>query len=180
MTYALTTSSLSGNTIKVATALETALPSHEVVFAGRTPDVAHLDEAGEQALAQIQGADIVVAGFWCDKGGCDAKTAALLATLEGKSVFLFGTAGAPDDDYHARVIEKAAANLPESAVLLGGFVCQGQLGEHVVKKFTRGLAADPNDAHSLRLKRNYETSQGHPNADDLARAVEAMRAALGL
>ena len=82
-------SSLTGNTKMVAEAI------HEV-FDGEST----LHPVGDNPAAD--GCDLVIVGFWVDRGTADAKAKAYLETLQGKRVGLFATLGAYPDSEHAR------------------------------------------------------------------------------
>lgn len=80
MSYAVVFSSKTGNTELVAKAIREELGTDGCVYFGM-PD------------AEALKAETLYVGFWTDKGTCDGASAAFLSTLEGKRVFLFGTAG---------------------------------------------------------------------------------------
>ena len=99
MSYAIVYSSRTGNTARLAKALQEFLPEQDCVYVG-APD--------PQALS----ADTLYVGFWTDKGTCDAETAGFLPNLNGQSVFLFGTAGfGGDATYFARILDRVKALL---------------------------------------------------------------------
>ena len=80
MRYSIVYSSNTGNTRQLAEAIEQQLPAGDLLYCG-APDAAALQ------------ADVLFVGFWTDKGSCDAKVAELLKQTEGKTIYLFGTAG---------------------------------------------------------------------------------------
>ena len=114
MSYAVVFSSRTGNTELLAKAIREELGAEGCVYFG-VPDAA--------ALA----ADTLYVGFWTDKGTCDETIAAFLQGLAGKRVFLFGTAGfGGARAYFDQILASAAKNLPEGAVEIGRFMCQGK------------------------------------------------------
>lgn len=74
MSYAIVYSSRTGNTARLAKALQEFLPEQECVYVG-PPD--------PKALS----ADTLYVGFWTDKGTCDAGTAGFLPDLREQSSF---------------------------------------------------------------------------------------------
>ena len=119
MTYAIVYDSRTGNTEELARAVAEALPAQGRLVFGRV---------GEVDAASVAQADRVYAGFCTNRGDCTDEMGELLAGLAGKEVFLFGTCGfGADETYFAGVAARAAAHLPESAQLIGTFMCQGRM-----------------------------------------------------
>lgn len=79
MSYAIVYSSKTGNTRLLADAIREVAGD----------DCIYFGEPSDAALS----ADILYVGFWTDKGTCDSTVADFLKKLDGKKVFLFGTAG---------------------------------------------------------------------------------------
>lgn len=157
MKYAVVFSSRTGNTELLARAIREVLPEQECVYFG-TPD--------PTALA----ADTIYAGFWTDKGTCDEATAAFLRTLEGKRVFLFGTAGfGGDSAYFDKILTAAGKNLPDTAIKIGQFMCQGKMPAAVRRRYE---AMEESPRRQLMLE-NFDRAVSHPDAQDLKRARTA-------
>ena len=177
MSYAILYNSASGNTRSVADALERALAQ-----AGVEVVCGEIHRGGtEAALALAAPADVVLVGFWCDKGSCTPEVADVLAGLAGKRVFLFGTAGfggAPE--YFEQILGRAREHLPEGAEYLGGAMCQGKMGDAVRARYEAMLAKQPGDARIQAMIENFDAARSHPDADDLARIATAAKQALGL
>ena len=175
MQYLIATSSKTGNTRQLADALAAALAGRE----GAT--CVYNGPAGPEAAAALSQADTALVGFWCDKGTCPPDTAELLAQLGGKRVFLFGTAGfggAPE--YFDRILDTVRAQLPASAVYLGGAMCQGKMTPNVRTRYEAMLAEKPGDARIQAMIDNFDAALAHPDARDLAAVATAAQAALGL
>ena len=99
----------------LAQKLAEALPAQDCVFAG----------APGQTLPD---ADLIFVGFWTDKGDCPPDAAAFLARLQGKRVFLFGTAGfGGSQQYFAEILGRVRAHLDASNTVAGQFMCQGRM-----------------------------------------------------
>lgn len=161
MSYAVVFSSKTGNTELLAKTIREALGTDGCVYFGM-PDAAALK------------ADTLYVGFWTDKGTCDGASAAFLSTLEGKRVFLFGTAGfGGAQSYFDQILASAAKNLPQSAVEIGHFMCQGKMPEAVRRRYE---AMEESPRRQAMLE-NFDQARSHPDAADLARARAAVEVA---
>ncbi|GKG89514.1 MULTISPECIES: flavodoxin family protein BilS [Gordonibacter] len=171
MTYAIVYDSRTGNTEELARAVAGALPAQGCLAFGR------VDEVDAASMAQ---ADRVYAGFWTNRGDCTDEMGELLAGLAGKEVFLFGTCGfGADETYFAGVAARAAAHLPESAQLIGTFMCQGRMPSSVRRRYEHTAAQNPAQAARMaQLIANFDEAVAHPNDDDLVRLRAKVQAAL--
>ena len=82
-------SSLTGNTKKVAEAVQSVIPNCDIVSIDNLPE--NLDEYYFTAI-----------GYWVDRGLPDAKSKKLIRSLKNMNVALFGTLGAYPDSPHAK------------------------------------------------------------------------------
>lgn len=182
MNIALITNSKSGNTAQLARALREAFAVSDVQLAcdvelPDAPDAAQLEDAAGQALL----ADAVCVGFWCDKGSCTEGVAKLLERMDGKHVFLFGTCGfGGSQEYFDQIIERVKEHLPQTAELVGAFMCQGKMGPGVRARYEAMLAKDPTDARTQALIDNFDLALAHPDAEDLKAAASLAARALNL
>lgn len=169
MACAIVVDSKTGNTRKLADALAAELGG--VVCAVGSP------EAG----AAVDAADTVLFGFWCDKGGCSEESAAALAALEGKRVFLFGTAGfGGSPEYFDRVLGNVRKHLPASAQLIGEIMCQGRIDPAARSKWEAAAQANPADPRATMMLKTFDAAEKHPSEQDLTRVVTAAKKALAL
>lgn len=163
MTYAIVYSSRTGNTELLARTIQKALPAEDCVYFGG-PDAA--------ALA----ADRLYVGFWTDKGSCDEALAAFLSGVEGKEVFLFGTAGfGSQPAYFQAVLKRVQANLGPDCTLAGSYMCQGKMPQAVRQRYEAMLAAPGHAPNLEAMIENFDRALSHPDAEDLARLTEAVR-----
>ena len=171
MTYAIVYDSRTGNTEELARAVAGALPAQGCLAFGRV---------GEVDAASMAQADRVYAGFWTNRGDCTDEMGELLAGLAGKEVFLFGTCGfGADETYFAGVAARAAAHLPESAQIVGTFMCQGRMPSSVRRRYEHTAAQNPAQAARMaQLIANFDEAVAHPNDDDLVRLRAKVQAAL--
>lgn len=174
MNAAVVYSSASGNTERVANAVMSRLAEQGVTLAyqGKVP------RAGSAEEAEALSADVVCAGFWTDKGTCAEDMAAFLAKLDGKRVFLFGTAGfGGSEQYFSQIAGRVAENLPATAELVGSAMCQGQMGPGVKARYEAMLKDDPANARVKAMIENFEHALGHPDEADCDRIASAAVAA---
>lgn len=182
MNIALITNSKSGNTAQLAQALREGFAVSDVqlvcdVELPDAPDTTQLEDAAGQALL----ADAICVGFWCDKGSCTEGVAKLLECMDGKRVFLFGTCGfGGSQEYFDQIIERVKEHLPQTAELVGAFMCQGKMGPGVRARYEAMLAKDPTDARAQALIDNFDAALAHPNAADLKAAASLAARALNL
>lgn len=161
MTYVIVYDSRTGNTEELARVVADALPEEGRLAFGR------VGEVSTEALAQ---ADCVYAGFWTNRGDCTDEMAEVLGSLDGKEVFLFGTAGfGADATYFAGVGARVLVHLPETARVVGTFMCQGRMPASVRERYERQAEANPAQAARMaQLVENFDEALDHPNDDDLA------------
>ena len=164
MTQAIVYSSKTGNTKLLAETIQTTLPACQ--YCG-TP----CDDARD--------ADVLFVGFWTDKGQCDDTIAAFLKTLENKKVFLFGTAGfggAPK--YFAQILDRVAKHLPDSAQLIGSYMCQGKMPMSVRNSYQKMKETGTGIPNVDVMLANFDAALSHPDNDDLAALKNAVETAL--
>lgn len=160
MSYAIVYSSRTGNTARLAKALQEFLPEQECVYVG-PPD--------PKALS----ADTLYVGFWTDKGTCDAGTAGFLPDLREQSVFLFGTAGfGGDDAYFARILDRVKKLLPAGVTVRGTFMCQGKMPQTVRMRYE---VMDDSPQRTAMLE-NFDRALHHPDEEDIKQLLAAVTA----
>lgn len=176
-------SSKSGNTRMVSGAIKRVLVADGAKFIHAA---AICDDAEDGAIAseaaQACAADLVLVGFWCDKGSCAPSVQKFLTKLDGKRVFLFGTCGfGSSEDYFKQIIERVSSYLPESAKLVGSAMCQGKMGPAVKQRYEAMLSDNPDDQRAKMLLENWTIAKDHPTKEDLAQIADAAeKAAEGL
>lgn len=161
MGYAIVYDSGTGNTEQLARAVAEALPQDACLAFGRV---------GEVDAAALEAADRVYAGFWTNRGDCTDEMTEVLAGLAGKEVFLFGTAGfGADATYFAGVMARVAVHVPESAQIVGTFMCQGRMPRSVRVRYERMREQQPAQAVRMeQLIQNFDAALGHPDEADLS------------
>ena len=164
MKYAVVYTSQTGNTAQLADAIAAALPAGSCGYCG-TPN------------PEAAAAEVIFAGFWTDKGSCDAAMAAFLAGLCDKPVFLFGTAGfGGDPAYFAQILERVAANLGPGCRVVGQYMCQGKMPMAVRARYAAMAQQEPEKFQPMLD--NFDRALAHPDEADLAGAAAAVLACL--
>lgn len=159
MRYSIVYSSKTGNTRQLAEAIERQLPAGDLLYCG-APDAAALQ------------ADVLFVGFWTDKGTCDETVAQLLKQAEGKTVYLFGTAGfGQSQQYFDQILTRVRENLPAGAVYGGGYMCQGRMPQAVRSRYEAMQAKEPENARYKMLIENFDAALAHPDTNDLEAAA---------
>ena len=150
MKYAMFVSSETGNTRLLAETLEKEL-------------------AGDIKVEDPAEADLVLAGFWTDKGNADKDSRKFLKSLKNRKVFLFGTAGYGDSQtYFNGILEVAADNMSESNEVIGSFMCQGKMPQSVRDEYNRLKEVVPDQgAHYDLMISNFDKALSHPDETDL-------------
>ena len=158
MRYSIVYSSNTGNTRQLAEEIEKQLPAGELVYCG-APDAAALQ------------AEVLFVGFWTDKGSCDEKVAELLKHADGKTVYLFGTAGfGGNDAYFGQILSQVQALLPEGTECIGSYMCQGKMPQSVRDRY-QGMEDSPRRTAMLE---NFDRALSHPDDADLLRLKAAV------
>ena len=116
--------------------------------------------------------DIVLAGYWVDKGGANTEAAEYLKTIKGKKVGLFATlAFWPDSEHAYKSILAGEALVKEENHVIGKYICQGKIDQKMVEMFLKMTEGNPHRPTPEKEKR-YAISANHPSAADIAVAAE--------
>ena len=165
MKYVIVYSSRTGNTRRLAEVIRTYLPEENCLYFG---------QPGDEAVEKAKQSGIIFAGFWTDRGSCDAVMADFLQKCGARRFFLFGTAGfGGSEEYYAQILGNVRKNLSGAARLEGSFVCQGQMPDAVRQRYE---AMEPSPTRQQMLD-NFDRALGHPDEEDFAHlrtAVEGL------
>lgn len=167
MNIAVVYSSRTGNTKEVGGAIAKALGA-DLYSLDQNPDLSAYDK--------------IAVGYWVDRANADAAARNFMEGLEGKQVFLFGTLGAyPESEHGQRALATAQSHIGPSNTVLGHFLCQGKIDQAIVERF-KNMPTTSKNPHAPSPERIqlWAAGAGHPNQDDLDRAVAAARQAFGL
>ena len=159
MKYAVVASKTTGNTGLLAETVRKALPEEDTLWFG---------EPDESALE----ADMIFVGFWTEEGIADHAALSFLEKLEGKEVFLFGSAGWGDSDYFRGVLRKTSEKLKRTVTVAGTFMCQGKMGAAVRARYEK----IPDKEKAELLLDNFDRALTHPDEKDLQRLTNTVKA----
>ena len=122
---------------------------------------------GEPALD----GEVILLGYWVDKGGPNAQMKALMEKVEGKKVGVFCTLGFWADSTHAQgSLHNGVELLKEKNIILGGYVCNGALSQQMIDAF-RSRTSGPHCANPASEAR-WALMKDHPTQCEIALAVE--------
>lgn len=157
MKNAIVYSSVSGNTKKLAEQIEKTLGG-----------AAYVGKPSDEALDS----DVLYVGFWTAKFTCTPDIAGFLEKLNGKKVFLFGTAGYDNmQAYYDGILDSVAAHLNASNEVIGRFMTQAKVS---AAKKAALEKADPAKFAAMQAK--LAQGESRPNADDLAKLAALVKA----
>ena len=165
MNYSIIYSSKTGNTARLAQHIAKKLPKEDCRY------------LGPPAEAPTNLPDLVFAGFWTDKGTCDSELQAFLKTLQGKQIFLFGTAGfGGGEAYFSQIFSRVVPNIDASNQIIGTYLCQGKMPLPVRQRYETMAAQEPQKMQAMIA--NFDRASSHPDAGDLAGLAAAVDNAL--
>ena len=161
-------SSLTGNTKMVAEAMLAALPPETLccpVKSAPAPD----------------NFDLLILGFWVDKGQADQLTLDYLNKIENKKVAFFFTLGAYPDSDHANEVAAATEKILQKGQnnILGHFRCQGKVDPGLIERMNKMLPPDhPHGQMSPERRARLEEAAKHPDKNDLINAGQFVQTML--
>ncbi len=162
MKAAIICSSKTGNTMKIAQAIQAAMPEGTPLFP--------IAEAPDPAAY-----DFIIMGFWIDKAAPDRKAKAYMKTLTDKKVFTYFTLGAvPHGDHAQRCLRNSTKAYGKGCTEVGTFHCQGAIDPKLIK-IMRWLFPFGPHANTEKNRARWAEAAKHPNQDDCSAAVEAIK-----
>lgn len=163
MKVLVTYSSLTGNTEKLACGIYDGISAvHKEIH----------------PIAEVTGTeqyDVILVGYWVDKGGPNSEAAKFLESLRGKKVGLFATLGFwPDTEHGWNSLINAEKLVKENNKVIGKYICQGRLSDKIIGMFEK-LPQDNPHAITDEKRRRYEIARQHPSNADIMRGAELFR-----
>lgn len=160
-------SSLSGCTMRLAKGIYDGLNVQDKTL--------HSLSDGEPALD----GDVILLGYWVDKGGPNEQMKEFMKKVEGKKVGVFCTLGFWADSTHAQQsLHNGAELVKEKNTVIGGYVCNGALSQQIISAF-RARTSGPHSANPVSEAR-WEILKGHPTPCEIALAAERFNERLAL
>lgn len=162
MKVLVTYSSLTGNTKKLAEGIYKELP-HE-------KEIMPIKE-----VKDLSSYDVVLVGYWVDKGGPNEEAKKFLETISNKKVGLFATlAYWPDTEHGWKSLVNGENIVKEKNQVIGKYICQGKLSDGIIEKFKSLPEGNPHAITPEKLKR-YEIATNHPSDIDIAAGAELFK-----
>lgn len=147
MKSAIIYSSLTGNTKMVAEAINSVLKGD--IFQTSNPP------------KDLSSYDLIVLGFWADKGGADTKTANYFKTIKDKKLAFFFTLGADPKSEYADKLTNNTLEILQGNEVLTHFRCQGKIDPKILELSTK--YGEMTEERRARI----EEAQKHPTQSDL-------------
>jgi flavodoxin len=168
MKVLVTYSSLTGNTQKLA----------EGIYEGITAESKEIKPIKE--VEDISDVDVVLVGYWVDKGGPNEEAKVFLEKIEGKKVGLFATLGFWSDSEHGwKSLINGENIVKEKNQVLAKYICQGKLSDKIISMFEK-LPEDHPHAINDEKRKRYAIAKNHPSEADIAHGAELFRERLAV
>ena len=173
-TISVTTSSLTGNTEKIANAVLEEL-RNTLVAVVKNEDVKVRIFQNKELLNLPELDNYVLLFFWCRKSTVDDYSKEVLKQCKNKKILAFGTMGGyPDGAYGQQVRKNVTTMIEENNICEGVYLSQGKIPE-ARTEYRRKLPKEhPHYLDEEGLKR-HEESRKHPDTNDLKNAAEFFR-----
>ncbi|RLA99118.1 MAG: hypothetical protein DRG83_13550 [Deltaproteobacteria bacterium] len=81
--------------------------------------------------------DIILTGFWVNRGKPDQKSQGYMKKVKDKKVGIFATLGAYPTSKHAREALHYARKLLGANEIVGEFICQGKIDPLVLRRMPK-------------------------------------------
>lgn len=179
MKYAVIWDSKTGNTQTLGEALTqdlTNMDGGELVYAGPLHTATNSIAISDTTLTDT---DVILFGFWCDKGDCTPEAANFLSSLTHEHLFLFGTAGfGGSAEYFNQILQRVKSHVPHTVTLLGEYMCQGKMGSSVRARYEQMLKEDLGNSRVHAMLDNFDKALSHPNSQDIASVISMAHKAL--
>jgi Flavodoxins len=154
-------SSLSGKTKRLA----------EGIFNGIQATGNEVTISPIEQVESLEEYEIILIGYWVDKGGPDNKTKELLAKIKGKHIGLFATLGYYADSNHGwNAIQSGLEMVKEENTVIGSYVCNGALSEALINRFRQ--AKDGHHASTPQSEARWEIMKNHPTEEEISCAAQ--------
>ncbi len=127
-------------------------------------------ELGKDTL--IEGYDLVIDGFWVDRGTANSKSKKFIKSIRNKNVLLLGTLGAaPDSEHGKKCVKKVAELVDDSNDYLGVFLARGKVDPKLTSRIK--LLPLPKEIKDKMYEASINSRE--TNADDIANAISFVK-----
>ncbi len=146
-------SSKTGNTKKLCTGVYDRLKERYDV------DITTVKELGS-----LDNYDIIIPGFWVDKGTANREAKKFITKIRNKKVALLGTLGASPDSEHGDKVRVNIEKLIDSSnEYLGVFLSRGKVNEKLIKR----IKFLPLSSEIRQKMYDSSVSSREPNEEDM-------------
>ncbi len=126
-------------------------------------------------IKDIDDYDLIMIGFWVDKGSANREAKKQITKLRNKRVLLLGTIGAAPDSEHGQKVYKTVNKLVDpSNDYLGVFLARGK----VDPKLASRIKFIPLPSGIKKQMEEASAGSRETNEQDIANAVEFVRSVL--
>lgn len=116
--------------------------------------------------------DVILLGYWVDKGGPNKEMKEFMKTVSDKAVGVFATLGAFADSAHAAASIAAGVNVvKENNTVIGSYICNGALSKEIIEMFRRNGKEGPHSA-SVENEIRWKVMENHPTKAECELAAE--------
>lgn len=117
-------------------------------------------------------ADIVLLGYWVDKGGPNPEMIKFMEKLEHKVVGVFCTLAYFVDSSHANgSLQKGIDLVKDKNTVLGSIVCNGKLSDAMIARFKQAPVGTPHSATPENILR-WAIMEDHPTQAEIVLGAE--------
>jgi len=112
--------------------------------------------------------DLLIIGFWVNRGTADPSTLKYIENIRNKKVVLFATLGAyPDSDHADKSMESVVKMLEGENEVLGTFMCQGKIDPKLLEKYKTSRVMNKNHPMTPERRVRHAEAEKHPDDKDL-------------
>lgn len=127
MKILITYSSVTGNTETLSLGVGEKLKAHHEVDIVKNSNLSDFDKY-----------DLIILGYWVDKGTANAEAKKIIKQINHQKVLLIGTIGAdPNSEYGKAVKDRVDSLLDISNQLLGSFLARGKVADALAANVIR-------------------------------------------
>ncbi len=138
-------------------------------------EIADVDYMTVNEVSDVSKYDLVVVGFWVDKGTANKEAKKFIQKIRNKRVALLATLGASPDSEHGHKCRKYVKDLvDESNEYLGLVLARGK----VDPKLTKAIKFLPLGKEIRRQMYEASINSREPNEEELAKTREFIKNAL--
>ena len=109
------------------------------------------------------------------QGALQSGNHRFLKTLNGKEVFLFGTAGfGGSQEYFDKILSSVQKHLGASNTVIGTYMCQGKMPQSVRERYVKMKNSPLPIPNVDKMIENFDTAVSHPDETDLQKLKYAV------